>query len=105
MWGSIQHLSGESFVAILYITYCSTLVGYIGWRWLLSLYPAMVVAPFAMLVPIFSFLSSALFLHEPLQPWKLTAATLVMLGLGINLLAPRLIAVEEATLQPSTDVL
>ena len=34
--------------------------------------------------------ASALFLGESLPPWKLTAAALVMAGLAINLLWPRL---------------
>jgi O-acetylserine/cysteine efflux transporter len=45
----------------------------------------------ALLVPIFGMGASALFLGEPLQSWKLLAATLVMGGLALSLLWPRFV--------------
>jgi len=70
--------------------YPTTLFGFAAWSWLLSKYPASMVAPFTLLVPIFGILSSAIFLGEPLQSWKLLAAALVISGLCINLVVPRL---------------
>jgi len=87
---SAQHISWASAVSIIYITYLSTVVAYVGWSWLIVKYPAAVVAPFMLLVPIFAMLSSIVFLNEPMQLWKLVAAALVVMGLGINLIAPRL---------------
>ncbi|OGT56675.1 MAG: acetylserine transporter [Gammaproteobacteria bacterium RIFCSPHIGHO2_12_FULL_42_10] len=85
------HLSWVSIIAVLYTTYLSTVVGYVSWNWLLSKYDAAVIVPFTLLVPIFAFLGATLLLREPLQPWKLIAATLVVTGLCISLLAQRLI--------------
>ena len=38
-----------------------------------------------LLVPVVSLLSSATLLGEPLPPWKLIAAGLVLAGVGVNL--------------------
>jgi O-acetylserine/cysteine efflux transporter len=64
----------------------NTLFGYACWAWLLSRYPAATIAPLSLLVPVFGFAASALWLGEPLQGWKIAAAGLVMAGLAVNLL-------------------
>ena len=64
----------------------NTLFGYACWAWLLSRYPAATIAPLSLLVPVFGFAASALWLGEPLQGWKIAAAGLVMAGLALNLL-------------------
>ena len=67
----------------------NTLFGYGAWGWLLARYPATSVAPTSLLVPVFGMGSTALFLGEPLPPWKLLAAALIIGGLGLNLAATR----------------
>lgn len=86
----MAHLSWPTIGAIGYITYLSTLLGFAVWSWLLSHYPAATVAPFTLLVPVFGFTSSALALGEPLYPWKLAAAVLIIAGLCINLAGARI---------------
>jgi O-acetylserine/cysteine efflux transporter len=93
---SLNHLSKLSVFSIIYIVYPSTLFAFTAWSWLLSKYPATLVVPFTLLVPIFGILSSAIFLGEPLQSWKIVAAVLIIGGLCINLLAPRF-ALKTAT--------
>ena len=87
---TLQHLTWVSGGAILYTTYLSTLLAFGLWSWLLHHHPIGTVAPFTLLVPIIAILSSAAFLNEPLQTWKIIAALLVILGVSINLLSPRL---------------
>jgi O-acetylserine/cysteine efflux transporter len=70
----------------------NSLFGYAVWGWLLARHPAATVVPMALLVPVFGMASSALLLGEPLPAWKLLAAALVMAGLALNLLGPRLLA-------------
>ncbi len=50
--------------------------------------------------PIFGMGASALWLGEPLQDWKLEAAALVMAGLALNVLWPRLAAPRRANRDP-----
>jgi O-acetylserine/cysteine efflux transporter len=79
-----------TWAAVLYQSLGNTMFGYASWAWLLARYPAATVSPFALLVPVFGMSTSALVMHEPLQPWKLIAAALVMSGLALNLIWPRL---------------
>ena len=67
----------------------NTLFGYGAWGWLLARYPATSVAPTSLLVPVFGMASTAIWLGEPLPPWKLLAAALITGGLAVNVLAVR----------------
>ena len=78
----------------------NTLFGFAVWGWLLGRYPVASIAPMSLLVPVFGFAASAIWLGEPLQAWKLEATALVLLGLLINFLWPKL-RTGRARLQPS----
>lgn len=90
MMMSLTHISTQGLLAVFYITYASTWIGYGIWNWLLGRYPIATVVPFTFLVPFFAMLGSVLVFHEALQGWKIFAGLLVILGLIINLLGVRL---------------
>ena len=79
-----------TWAAVLWQAVGNTLFGYAAWAWLLARYPAASVTPMALLVPIFGMGASTLWLGEPLLGWKVLAALLVMGGLSVNVLWPRL---------------
>jgi O-acetylserine/cysteine efflux transporter len=79
-----------TWLAVAWQSAGNTMFGYGAWSWLLSRHPAATITPMALLVPVFGFAASAIWLDEPLQAWKLAAAALVMAGLAINLLVPRI---------------
>lgn len=87
----LHHMSTLTIGSIFYIVYISTWLGYGLWIWLLNHYPVSTVVPFALLVPIFGMCASMVMINEPLQSWKIAAATLIILGLAINLLGSRFI--------------
>ena len=74
-----------AWVGVLWQSWANTLFGYAAWGWLLSKHPAAVVAPAPLLVPIFGMGASAFFLGEALPAWKVEAASLVIIGLIVNL--------------------
>jgi O-acetylserine/cysteine efflux transporter len=76
--------------AVAWQAWGNTLFGYAAWGWLLARHPAATITPMALLIPVFGMGASALWLGEPLPAWKLVAAALVMGGLAVNLLWPRL---------------
>lgn len=86
---SYEHLTSLSVLAVLYIVYISTLVGYGVWNWLLSRYPVGLVVPFTLLTPVVGMLASIIVLGEPFQLWKLAAGLLMISGLCINIFSPR----------------
>ena len=89
MRAGIAAADAGTWAAVLWQAVGNTMFGYGAWGWLLSRHPASSVAPLSMLVPVFGLAASALFLHEPLQPWKLGAFALVMAGLALGVLWPR----------------
>lgn len=68
----------------------NTLFGYAAWGWLLARHPAASITPMALLVPVFGMATASFMLAEPLPGWKLAAAALVLCGLALNMLWPRL---------------
>jgi O-acetylserine/cysteine efflux transporter len=87
---SLRQADAGTWIAVAWQAWGNTLFGYAAWSWLLARYPAAAVTPMALLVPVFGIGASAIWLHEPLPGWKLLAAALVMAGLALNLLWPRL---------------
>jgi O-acetylserine/cysteine efflux transporter len=75
--------------AVLYIAFAATTVGWALWARLMGLYPASMVAPFALLVPIFGLGFAAVLLGEPVGPRELVATVLVLGGVLLTLRAPR----------------
>ena len=90
------HADLTTAVAVVWQAVGNTLFGYAVWGWLLSRYPVAAIAPMSLLVPVFGIAASALWLGEPLQSWKLQATTLVLIGLCINLMWPKLAAARRA---------
>lgn len=89
---SLLEAPTAAWVAVFWQSIANTLFGYAVWAWLLSRYPAATIAPMPLLVPLFGMAASAAWLGEGLPLWKILAAALVISGLGLNLLWPRLAA-------------
>lgn len=81
---SLTHVSLGGWAFALWQALGNTLFGFAVWNWLLARYPAATIAPTALLVPVFGMSASAWLLSEPLPPWKLAAAALVIAGLALN---------------------
>lgn len=86
---SLAEADAAAWAAVLWQAWGNTLFGYAVWAWLLARHPAATVAPLALGVPVVGLATAAWMLGEPLPPWKLVAALLVMAGLALNLLWPR----------------
>lgn len=87
---SLHHFSWPAIISLMYIVYISTWLGYGLWNWLIWQYSIAMIVPYILLVPIFGLLSSVTILGENLESWKVTASMLVISGLVINMIGPRL---------------
>ena len=85
-----------TWAAVIWQSVGNSMFGYAVWGWLLARYPAATVTPMSLLVPVFGMAASAWLLAEPLPGWKIAAAALIMAGLVLNLIWPRLIALRSA---------
>jgi O-acetylserine/cysteine efflux transporter len=82
---SISVLTGLAF-----ITYGSTLFGFVVWNRLIATYGATRTSQFSLLVPIVGMVSAAVFAGETLTPLKEIAAGLVIAGLAVSVFGARL---------------
>jgi O-acetylserine/cysteine efflux transporter len=85
-WQSITWTTG---VSVIYLAYFATIGGYGLWGKLLSRYPAAVVSPFALLVPVVGMSSATLFLGEAFSLHQVIGALLVMSGLAVHVFGGR----------------
>ena len=90
MQSAVVHATPLVWASVLWQALGNTLFGYGVWNWLLARHPAATVAPLALLVPVFGMGASAMSLGESLPGWKLGAAALVLGGLAVIVLWPRL---------------
>jgi len=92
----VMHATPGTWAAVIWQSVGNSMFGYAVWGWLLARYPAATVTPMSLLVPVFGMAASAWLLAEPLPGWKIAAAALIMAGLVLNLIWPRLIALRSA---------
>jgi len=84
---SIVSASWQAWAIVLWQTVGNTLIGYGLWNMLLQRYPAAMVTPWALLVPVFGMTASSLVLGEAMPWWKWLAGLLIISGLILNLRA------------------
>ena len=89
---AMQNLTLIGAGSLLFISYGATLFGYGTWSMLLSRYPAGLVAPFSLLVPIAGIGSATLLLGEAISGIEIAGSVLVFAGLLLNVFGPRLLA-------------
>ena len=82
---SVASAQWHAWAIVLWQTIGNTLVGYGLWNLLLQRHAAALVAPWALLVPVFGMAASSVFLDESMPWWKWVAATLIIAGLVLNL--------------------
>ena len=81
---TLENFSAHSFWALLYAGFCAGLLGYTIWGNLLKKYPATIVAPFSLLVPVFGLSFAYFSIDEVLTKTSIFGCGLVILGLVIN---------------------
>jgi O-acetylserine/cysteine efflux transporter len=89
VWSTIGRMDATAWLGIAFQAWPTTLLAFGIWAWLLRRYPAALVAPFTLLVPIVGMTSAVLLLGEAVTWWKLAGAALVLGGLALNVLAAR----------------
>jgi O-acetylserine/cysteine efflux transporter len=80
---AIQHLFPLGALAVAYVAIAATMFGFGTWTSLLKKYPAPVVAPFSLLVPVVGIVSAWIVLGERPALGELGGGVLVMLGLAL----------------------
>lgn len=92
----IGHVTWLGLGSLLFIGWISTDFGYGAWSNLLRRYPASIVAPFTLLVPIVGLTTGQLILGEAMSRLDWAGSALVFAGLLVNVFGPRLFARRAA---------
>jgi len=88
-WDAVAGMTWQPWACVLFMSYCATLFGLARWNALLHRYPTAVIAPFALLIPVFGLASGAFFLAESLAPLQFAGVALVLAGLAWNVFGTR----------------
>ncbi len=86
---TIASLSFRGWLAVAYVAFISTVVGFSIWGALLSRHPAASITPFALLIPVVGLSVAAIVLDETVAPGEAAAAVIVLAGLALAVLGPR----------------
>jgi len=87
---AILDMSPRAIGSVAFMAWGATLLGFGLWAMLLSRYPANLVAPFALLIPVAGIGSAALLLGETVSGLEIAGSALVFAGLLLNVFGPRL---------------
>jgi len=71
-------------LGLLFTVVVATVLGSGAWTWLMSEYPASVVAPFSMLVPVVGMTTAWLMLDQSVRPVEIAGAALVVSGVLVG---------------------
>ena len=90
---------------LAFITYGSTLFGFVMWNKLMARYGASFTSQFGLLVPVTGMTSAWLVLREPLTSLEVVAAVFIIVGLSISMFGGRLVThVTRRFKRPQLDV-
>lgn len=85
----LNNISLHGILAVMFLAYGASYVGYTGWGYLLARHSASKVTPFIMLVPVIALVVGFLVLKETLIMWHYMGIMTVLLGLGVHLMGGR----------------
>jgi O-acetylserine/cysteine efflux transporter len=85
-FATIAAMSLQGWLAVAYVAFISTVLGFSIWGALLSRHPAAVITPFALLIPVVGLSTAALVLGETVTRGEAIAALVVLAGLALSVL-------------------
>jgi len=88
---SLLHIGLQTVLALFYLAFVATIVGYAIWGNLLSRYETWRVAPLSLLVPVFGILGSVAIFGETVSAQKIVALVLIVAGLAVGLYGQRIV--------------
>ncbi|SEQ25577.1 O-acetylserine/cysteine efflux transporter [Devosia sp. YR412] len=93
---ALSHISPRTVGVVLFNGYAATVIGFGIWSYLLKRYPAGLIAPFSLLVPVAGMGFAYLLVGEVITSIEVVGSLLVFAGLLVNVFGPRLFARMKA---------
>lgn len=92
----VMNAQWESWLAITYSLFCSSLIGYGLWNKLITTYPMSSVVPYSLLVPVVGIGGGVIIFHDPVTVQVIVGALLTIIGVGvITLRRPQLVEIDQ----------
>lgn len=82
---ALSNMTWSAAVAIVYLSYAASLIGYGLWSTLLTRNPVQVIAPLTLSIPIIGMVAAWLVLGETLTPLQIAGSAIIIAGLVVNL--------------------
>jgi O-acetylserine/cysteine efflux transporter len=92
---ALTHPSVTLALCVLALAYGATVLGFGLWSRLLAHYPAALVAPYALFIPVVGMISGWLAFAEPLNATECFGALLVMTGLSVNVFGEKFLMLRK----------
>lgn len=86
----LANIQLSNILALMYLAFVATMIGYGLWGYLLSRYPTNKVAPLSLLVPVVGLVTAVLVFDERLSFLQILGAFIMMLAMIINTFGSRL---------------
>jgi O-acetylserine/cysteine efflux transporter len=94
---SMSGIGMRTIFVIAFNGYAATILGFGLWSYLLARYPASLIAPFSLLVPVAGIGSTIVLLGETVSTLEILGSLLVFIGLLLNVFGPRLFAARVSS--------
>jgi drug/metabolite transporter (DMT)-like permease len=79
----VQVVSGDSLIALAYLTVIGSLLAFTAYGWLLRVAPLPLIATYAYVNPVVAVILGAIVLSEPIEPRTLVAGGIIILAVAI----------------------
>lgn len=90
MVAGLMNIQAINIMALFYLAFVATMIGYGLWGYLLSRYPTNKVAPLTLLVPVVGLITAVLVFEERLNLMQVMGALIVMVAMVINTFGSKL---------------
>jgi drug/metabolite transporter (DMT)-like permease len=82
-----ETVSGDSLVALVYLTAIGSLVAFTAFAWVLRQAPLPLIATYAFVNPVVAVILGAVILHEAVTPIQLVAGAVIVVGVALLILS------------------
>lgn len=98
-WSSLMNMSLAAQFSLIYQIFLVGIFAYAFWYKLIAKYPVGSVAPFTLLIPVFSIVAGYFLLNESIATQSIVGSVLVLVGIAIN---NKFIHLKKWSRQPSS---
>lgn len=84
----LMNISARGWWSLVYNSLFSTIIAYGVWGTLLGKHKSILVAPWALTIPIFGLVSAAILLGEHIDHYEIIASSVILSGLALSILGP-----------------